>query len=86
MTLEERLAALDAKFTEFSATVAKMQTIHSEVFTELGAIANECGSEGATRAAEMLLKFRAVLMTSQGELSRAETTKSVPKKPDFNVQ
>ena len=83
MTLQERLTALDAKFSEFSALIAKFQKLHTEVFAELGAIAGEYGSEGGMLAMERMLKLQAALLSCQKGLQRTEPP---AKKPDFNVQ
>jgi hypothetical protein len=87
MTLEGRLAALDAKFTKFSALIVEIQKLYADVLVELGAIADEYGDEGGMLAMERLLKFQAALRGCQRGLYRAEApAKSEPKKPNFSVQ
>ena len=87
MTLDERLTALDAKFSEFSSLTAKLQKLHTEVHTELAAIADEYGDEGGMLVMERLLKFQDALVSCQKGLYRAEPpAKAEPKKPDFSVQ
>jgi hypothetical protein len=87
MTLGERLTALDAKFSECPALIAKFQKIHMEVFTELSAIAAEYGDEGEMVAMERMLKFQAALLSCQKGLYRTDpAAKAEPKKPDFSVQ
>jgi len=83
MTLDQRLTALDAKFSEFSALISKFQKLHTEVYTELGAIADEYGDEGGMLAMERMMKLQAALLSCQRGLQRAEAP---AKKPDFNVQ
>jgi len=83
MTLAQRLAILDVKFAEFSSLTAKLQNLHAEVFTELGAIADEYGEEGGMLAMERMLKFQAALVSYQKGLQRTEPP---AKKPYPNVQ